>query len=74
MVKGFLFGVSVPMLALAWLFLVIVTLLVPHSLPLQPHHSRGDLYPYSNLIVVENNCDTLQYVTALSGLNSVVKW
>uniref|UniRef100_A0AAZ3SSI2 Uncharacterized protein n=1 Tax=Oncorhynchus tshawytscha TaxID=74940 RepID=A0AAZ3SSI2_ONCTS len=27
MVKGFLFGISVPMLSLAWLFLVIVTLL-----------------------------------------------
>lgn len=44
-----------------------------HCLPLHPHHRRGDLYPYSNLIVVENNHDTLQYGTALSVLSSVVK-
>ncbi|XP_034148878.1 rhomboid domain-containing protein 2, partial [Esox lucius] len=31
MVKGFLFGVSVPMLALPWLFLLIVTILVPNT-------------------------------------------
>ncbi|KAM9498045.1 rhomboid domain-containing protein 2 isoform 1-T1 [Salvelinus alpinus] len=31
MVKGFLFGVTVPMLALPWLFLFIITLLVPHT-------------------------------------------
>eukprot|EP00063_Salmo_salar_P078153 XP_014052988.1 PREDICTED: rhomboid domain-containing protein 2-like isoform X2 [Salmo salar] len=31
MVKGFLFGVTVPMLALPWLFLFITTLLVPHT-------------------------------------------
>ncbi|XP_045076344.1 rhomboid domain-containing protein 2-like isoform X2 [Coregonus clupeaformis] len=30
-VKGFLFGVTVPMLALPWLFLFIITLLVPHT-------------------------------------------
>ena len=31
MVKGFLFGATVPMLALPWLFLFIKTLLVPHT-------------------------------------------
>ncbi|XP_071240622.1 rhomboid domain-containing protein 2-like [Salvelinus alpinus] len=74
MVKGFLFGVSVPMLGLKWLFLVIVTLLVPHTVFLcNPIIAGGDLYPYSNLIVVENNHDTLHYVTSLSVVSSVVK-
>ncbi|KAL0994503.1 hypothetical protein UPYG_G00123110 [Umbra pygmaea] len=31
MVKGYLFGVSVPMLALPWLFLLIITILVPST-------------------------------------------
>ncbi|KAK6294960.1 hypothetical protein J4Q44_G00341860 [Coregonus suidteri] len=56
MVKGFLFGVTVPMLALPWLFLFIITLLVPHTVFLCNAIAiiaGGDLYPYSNLIVVQ---------------------
>ncbi|XP_071757950.2 rhomboid domain-containing protein 2 [Centroberyx gerrardi] len=31
MAKGFLFGVSVPTMALPWVFLIIATVLIPHS-------------------------------------------
>ncbi|KAM4603408.1 rhomboid domain-containing protein 2 [Polymixia lowei] len=31
MAKGFLFGVSVPTIALPWLFLIITTILIPHT-------------------------------------------
>ncbi|CAB1347779.1 unnamed protein product [Coregonus sp. 'balchen'] len=54
MVKGFLFGVSVPMLALPWLLLLIVTLLVPHTVFL------------SNVIIAGRDLKILHHTFSLS--------